>query len=194
MLFKNETLEGIKAGEISIAFRKWNKLSVKKSSLIKTGIGIIEVVDVFATSLHEITSDDAEKAGYPNLKSLTDTLNKITTGTIYRILLRYKSPDPRLELREITTLSKEQLQLLAAKLERLDKFSKKGNWTTDILKAIQKHPELKAADLALKVDKEKDWLKLNIRKLKNLGLTISHEPGYTLSPLGLYYLENIAHF
>ena len=41
---------------------------------------------------------------------------------------------------------------------------------------------LPAGDLAKKADAEKEWLKINVRKLKNLGLTISHQPGYELSP------------
>ena len=44
----------------------------------------------------------------------------------------------------------------------------------------------------LSILKEKDWLKPNEPKLKNLGLTISHEVGYSLSPRGemlLNYLE-----
>lgn len=44
-------------------------------------------------------------------------------------------------------------------------------------------------DLAAITGFEKIWLKLNIRKLKNLGLTISHEIGYELSPLGKLYLK-----
>ena len=31
---------------------------------------------------------------------------------------------------------------------------------------------------------EKDWLKIHIRKLKNLGFTISHEVGYSISVRG----------
>ena len=38
---------------------------------------------------------------------------------------------------------------------------------------------------------EKEWLKLNIRKLKNLGLTISHNVGYRLSPLGEHFIEEL---
>ncbi|GAA4173979.1 hypothetical protein GCM10022218_17670 [Sphingobacterium ginsenosidimutans] len=36
---------------------------------------------------------------------------------------------------------------------------------------------------------EKEWLKLNIRKLKNLGLTISHTVGYEISPLGERFIQ-----
>ena len=33
--------------------------------------------------------------------------------------------------------------------------------------------------------------KANVRKLKNLGLTVSHHPGYTLSPRGETMLRHL---
>ncbi len=56
---------------------------------------------------------------------------------------------------------------------------------------LEKHPHLPAARLAEKTGLEKDWLKQNVRKLKNLGLTVSHHPGYTLSPRGRALLEKL---
>ena len=71
----------------------------------------------------------------------------------------------------------------------MDQYSKTGVWTREVLEAVRDHPHLKALDLAEILGREKEWLKLNIRKLKNLGLTISHNPGYELSPLGKAYLN-----
>lgn len=48
---------------------------------------------------------------------------------------------------------------------------------------------LPAGELAAKIGVEKEWLKLNVRKLKNLGLTVSHQPGYELSLRGREYLR-----
>lgn len=189
MLFTQEHLEGIRSGAVSLAFRKWNKLAVKKDSLMKTSIGMVQVTDVHACELSAITEKDAVKAGYATLKMLLTALNRNTGANIYRIHIQYHSPDPRIQLRAQKHLGEEELALLTEKVARLDKFSKQGDWTLDILTAIRDHPKLRAADLAIKTGKEKDWLKLNIRKLKNLGLTISHEPGYTLSPLGIHFLK-----
>jgi hypothetical protein len=46
-----------------------------------------------------------------------------------------------------------------------------------------------STDLATKLSRERMWLKLNIRKLKNMGLTISHDVGYEISPLGREVLK-----
>lgn len=61
----------------------------------------------------------------------------------------------------------------------------------DALRKIAIHPELAAADLAALLGVEKEWLKPNIRKLKNLGLTESLHPGYRLSPRGRALLAAI---
>jgi hypothetical protein len=86
-------------------------------------------------------------------------------------------------------LSEAQFEVLKNKLNRLDRYSKEGHWTLDTLSSIEKFPHLRAEDLAANMKREKLWLKPNIRKLKNLGLTISHNPGYTLSPLGEEFLK-----
>lgn len=191
MLFKQKHLEGIKAGNISLAFRKWKKLSVNAGSLIKTSVGVIKIISTKEISLSEITDPDAAKAGFTNAQALVQLLESQKEGLIYKIELGFDSEDPRIELRENVSLEEEEFETLKAALDNLDKFSKVGKWTTKTLLAIQENPKMKAADLAVKAKKEKEWLKLNVRKLKGLGLTISHEPGYTLSPRGEEYLRLI---
>lgn len=191
MLFKQKHLEGIKAGNISLAFRKWKKLSVNAGSLIKTSVGVIKIISTKEISLSEITDPDAAKAGFTNAQALVQLLESQKEGLIYKIELSFDSEDPRIELRENVSLEEEEFETLKAALDNLDKFSKVGKWTTKTLLAIQENPKMKAADLAVKAKKEKEWLKLNVRKLKGLGLTISHEPGYTLSPRGEEYLRLI---
>ncbi|MDQ6480848.1 hypothetical protein [Dyadobacter sp. LHD-138] len=191
MLFKQKHLEGIKAGNISLAFRKWKKLSVNAGSLIKTSVGVIRIISTKEISLSEISDPEAAQAGFVTAQALVQLLESQKEGLIYKIELSFDSEDPRIELREKVSLEEEEFETLKAALDNLDKFSKVGKWTTKTLQAIQENPKMKAADLAIKAKKEKEWLKLNVRKLKGLGLTISHEPGYTLSPRGEEYLRLI---
>jgi hypothetical protein len=60
------------------------------------------------------------------------------------------------------------------------------------MKLIKRYPERRAADLAEVMQMDKLDFKLNVRKLKNLGLTISHEVGYSLSPLGEIVMDRIS--
>lgn len=194
MLFKHYHLEGIKNGKIHLAFRKWHKPSVKVGTLLNTAIGLIEIKNSEIVLESEITIENAINAGFKNKEDLLNSLPTKDNGDIFKITVSFYSEDPRIKLREQTNLSEIEINDLIDKLDRLDKFSKEGKWTKKVLQAIKENPNLHAIGIAKITGFQKEWLKINIRKLKNLGLTISHTVGYELSPKGkeLYnkiYLE-----
>lgn len=191
MLFKQKHLEGIKSGKITLAFRRWKKLGVKPGSHIKTSVGIIRINTIEEISLSQILDDEAKSAGLKDAASLVALLGKQDEGQVYRIGVQFDSEDPRVELRETEELGEADFVEIQKELLNLDKHSKTGKWTGKVLEAIKENPRLKAADLAVLVKREKEWLKLNVRKLKGLGLTISHEPGYSISPRGEAYLAKL---
>ena len=172
MLIKSIHLQGIKSGTIKLTFRSWEKPAVKEGTLLKTFIGLVKVVSISAIKESQITKKDLKDAGFENLEQLLKSLRQNDNNKIYRIELRYHSDDPRIELREQTVLTESALIELKDKLIRLDKFSKQELWTRKILLAIKDNPRLRAADLAKLIGFEKQWLKLNIRKLKNLKLNV----------------------
>ncbi len=57
---------------------------------------------------------------------------------------------------------------------------------------IARNPGVRAGDLAPQAGQETLDFKRNVRKLKNLGLTISLEVGYRLSPRGELYWQSLA--
>lgn len=138
-------------------------------------------------------NEHSKQAGYATKASLIDKLNRRDSGTIYRIKLHYKGRDPRKILQEDDDLTEKELAEVAQELEGLDRRSHSDAWTYSVLRGIDEHSEMKAADLAEKLNVKKGWLKRNVRKLKELGLTISLSPGYRLSPRGkvvLSFLKN----
>lgn len=191
MLFKQIHLHQIKDGNISLAFRKWKRPLVNKGTLVKTSVGQIEIVDISEVDQENISYKEAIRAGYKDLADLIGVLTAIDKGNIYKIWVKYHSPDPRIILREQTKLSDEEFNRIKLNLDRLDKYSKQGNWILNILQAIRDNPKLRAQELAAKTGKQKDWLKPNIRKLKSLGLIVSHEVGYTISPRGMIILDKL---
>ena len=62
-----------------------------------------------------------------------------------------------------------------------------------MLALIAQHPDRRAGDLAQMLDREKEPFKLDVRKLKNLGLTLSLPVGYRISPRGAAYLRDHDH-
>ena len=189
MLFKQKHLEAIKSGKITLAFRRWKKLAVKPGSLIKTSVGVIRITTVEEINVSQISDTEAVSAGLRNASTLIGLLGKQDEGQVYRMGVLFDSEDPRIELRETVELEEVEFAQIQKELLNLDKNSKTGKWTGKVLEAIKANPRLKAADLAVLVKREKEWLKLNVRKLKGLGLTISHEPGYSISPRGEAYLD-----
>lgn len=191
MLFKLNHLQGIKSGEITLAFRKWQKPCVRIGTQINTAIGLIEIRDIQSIDEKDITNDDATNAGYSNKEQLLKSLSAKTNGVIFKITVAFYSEDPRIKLREQTVISEQELDAIIKKLNSLDRYSKNGEWTIKVLKTIQENPNLHAIGIANLTGFEKEWLKLNIRKLKNLGLTISHTVGYELSPKGNVLLNKL---
>ncbi|MEM9130659.1 MAG: hypothetical protein AAGA97_13165 [Pseudomonadota bacterium] len=190
MLIRKPVLERVKAGDVTLAFRRWQRPTVKDGSTLKTTIGLLSIQRIEKIALKSITDSDARNAGYSDLESLLQELRS-REGQVYRIEFAYSGDDPRIALRENINLSIDELDDIVSGLKRMDSRSQLGHWTKTVLTAIDAYPKTAAADLANYTGFEKDWLKPNIRKLKNLGLTISHQPGYELSPRGIIVLNHI---
>ena len=97
MLFRPADLEGIQAGRLTLAFRRWETPRVKVGSKLRTPIGVLEVTAV--DKVKRPTNRDARAAGYASGQAVLDAFPK-RTGDFYRIALHVSGPDPRLALRE----------------------------------------------------------------------------------------------
>lgn len=183
MLFPQQVLDRIANGEITMAFRRWKRPTVKSGGTLLTARGLLAIEAVDAISEGQITPEDVTQAGFDSRESLQDSLSQ-HTGQLFRIRFCFDGDDPRIALRNHSQLSPEELDELISRLQRLDARSSIGPWTQDVLELLAQHPETRAAQLASYSRFEKEWLKTNIRKLKNLGLTESLDEGYRLSPRG----------
>lgn len=190
MLFRMQTLDGIRAGRITVAFRRWKKPTVKSGGTLLTRAGQLGIRSVETIDVNQIRESEAIKAGYQSLDALHEELNKRTAGDLYRIVFERLGPDPRIALREKIP-DADELELLAEKLDRLDRASPVGPWTLKALKLIKLKPAVRAGDLAEEMGLERDYFKQNIRKLKKSGLTESLDIGYRLSPRGATVLAFI---
>ena len=97
--------------------------------------------------------------------------------------------DPRAALAASTDID---VDAIARRLDRMDASSPHGPWTRATLELIAARPATRAADLAAALGRERDDWKRDVRKLKELGLTLSLEVGYRLSPRGEAYLRSYA--
>ena len=77
------------------------------------------------------------------------------------------------------------------RLQRLNKASRTGPWTEKVFNVLGRNEGVRASDLAPLLNLEKAAFKLNVPKLKNLGLTESLGTGYRLSPWGIVVLKKL---
>jgi hypothetical protein len=189
MLFRQYFLEGIRSGSITVAFRRWQRPSVKSGGSLLTSIGKLYIASVTQITMPQISEKDARRAGYGSLAALLKELRQRSEGKIYRIELGPLRVDPRIALRREARLTRDIHHELSERLQKLDAHSVDGPWTMRTLEVIRLHPGIRAGDLCGLVDQAKDRFKPNVRKLKNLGLTESLETGYRLSPRGIAFLR-----
>jgi hypothetical protein len=191
MLFPPATLQAIANGTVTVAFRRWQAPRVRPGGRQRTAIGVIAFDTVEAVERDEIDDADAVASGFADREELLAFLDRRTSGSIYRIPLRRAGSDPRVALRE-SLPDAEQLREIERRLARLDRASRHGPWTRAVLQAIRDGPGVRAADLAPRFGRERLPFKLDVRKLKELGLTESLPRGYRLSPRGHAALEWLA--
>ena len=183
MLLDRDTLDRIARGEITLAFRRWRRPTVRSGGTLLTGVGQLRLGDVAMVDVTSISEEDAARAGYDSKGELLRELHRRPEGEVYRIELGGIGVDPRIALREAEPDGR-QIADLRKRLDRMDAASPDGPWTYKTLAAIREHPGLPAGDLCHLVGQDRPRFKPNVRKLKALGLTISLDVGYRLSPRG----------
>jgi hypothetical protein len=190
MRFERRLRDGIADGSVSVMFRRWRRTQALVGHRYRTGRSMIEVDSVAVVDPAAITEADARRAGYPGRAELVADLRGGAELPLYRIAFhRLDEPDPREVLAADGELSADDIAALDRRLDRLDRARPTGAWTAATLAAIAARPGTRAADLAAASGRETAPFKVDVRKLKNLGLTQSLEVGYRLSPRGAAYLR-----
>lgn len=165
---------------------------MKTGGQLRTAVGILAIDEVDIIHVDDITAEDAQKAGYSSCSELLHTLNRNKESTLYRIKFHFAGQDSREMLREQVNLTDDELDKARQTLTQLDLKSQEGFWTMTILRLIKQHPGLRATELAALAHLDTQVLKVKVRKLKGIGLTVSiARGGYQLSPRGCEILNRL---
>lgn len=194
MLFKQTFHAGLKDGSITLTFRAWSRPQAKAAGRYRLDDSTALQVDTVDTvSVRSITDSEARRAGFAGRDALLAELRRSSRGplrTVYRIAVhRVDQPDERRRLAARSRLTAQEVRELSERLQRLDARSPRGAWTRRVLSLIAANPETPASQLAPRLGRETPAFKQDERKLKALGLTISLERGYRLSPRGEAFLR-----
>jgi len=190
-LIRNAVLQRIADGEVDTLFRRQARPTVKACRTLRTAIGLLDIVAVDRIELDDVSDDDARRAGMADRHAVRAMLEEKSAGDDYRVRVRLGGVDPREVLRAADDLSDDELTGVRARLERIDALSPHGPWTRAVLRLIAARPHVRAADLAASIDLDTPTFKADVKKLKAIGLTISHSPGYELSARGRAVLERL---
>jgi len=189
VLIQGRFREPIARGEVTLTFRRWKRCQVVAGHTYRTAAGRIVVDAVEEVDPRHISDADAKRARFASRTELLAALRGDPRLPTYRICLHAADgADPRTDLAMSAPLTDEERRVIDGRLGRLDRASTHGPWTHAVLHAIAAHPGVRAADLAQGFGRETQPFKADVRKLKNLGLTLSLEVGYELSPRGESYL------
>jgi hypothetical protein len=191
MLIEQRLHAGIQDGSITVIFRRWKRLQVVAGNTYRTAAGRVVIDEVTKVAPSRIRRADALAAGYRSAAEAVADLRGTPGDPVFLLRLHPAADeDPRAVLAESAELSTSDVEAITHRLDRLDQASTHGPWTRETLAIIARRPAVRAGDLAEELGREMLPFKVDVRKLKNLGLTLSLEVGYRLSPRGEAYLRS----
>ena len=194
MLFKYSFHQAIASGAITITYRGWKSARVKVGNRYRLNAkGVVAVDGIRETAVTEITDAAARAGGFGSRDALLRQLFPPRAGdpaaTVFEVRFHYV-PDARTPVADVSAdVTEEVLHDLLGRLRNMDSRSRSGLWTRAALALIEANPRVAASRLAPRIGMETAPFKRNVRKLKTLGLTISHDTGYTLTSLGARVLR-----
>jgi hypothetical protein len=191
VLFSAKAWPGLRDGSITVTFRTWARAQVKVGGIYRRVPGTALQVDaVGQVAVSSITDADSTAAGEPDRAALLRRLGSPGgRSRVWRVDFHVvDAPDPRIALRADDRLDPEARASIDRRLDRLDAASSHGPWTRATLEAIAAQPGVVSTVLAEQLGRDRPSFKLDVRKLKALGLTESLEVGYRLSPRGVALL------
>ena len=186
MLFRQDILQGIAEGRVTLAFRRWRRAPPADGSSLRSPVGVLRLDRVTIVDEGDITAEDIRRTGM-TADDLRASIGG--EGSLLRIELHLAGDDPRIALREQLPEHAE-LETIVVRLARIDAASATP-WAKRYLQLIADQPAVVSRVLAAQVDAEVPPFKRRVRQLKELGLTESLEVGYRLSPRGRAVLERL---
>jgi hypothetical protein len=188
VLLNRDTAEGIANGSITLVLRRWDAPRARPGGTQRTVAGTIRIDEVTEyPGRYRVTAAQARAAGYPDAKTAQHELNRRPARHTYAIAVSYLAPDERPDLAADDRMSAADVEAIRTRLDRWDAATEP--WTRQYLEMIGANEAVRAPDLAARVGLDVPRFKRRVRQLKGLGLTISLDVGYRLSPRGKAFLQ-----
>src|SRR5688572_29608830 len=119
MLFRQDVLEGIADGRVTLAFRRWRRPPPADGTTLRSPVGVLSLDRVTPIDEGDITPDDVRRTGL-SVEELRASIRG--EGRLLRIELRLVGGDPRIALRD-TLPGASEIDAVATRLTRIDRAS-----------------------------------------------------------------------
>lgn len=84
MLLKRELLEQIKAGDVDLVFRRWNRQTVKPGGTLKTKVGLLAIKSVTDMNPDDVSEAEARRAGFHDVEGFRRWLDTMKQGALFQ--------------------------------------------------------------------------------------------------------------
>jgi hypothetical protein len=192
LLFQKRFHAALVSGAVRLTFRRWQKPHVRAGGRYRCHpIGVLQVDRIDRIRADDITEGDAVLAGFVSREELLVFIASGPGGPLgpedmlWRVALHHAGEEDRVDVALDDALQAEDIAKIRARLERF------GTWPLPTLRLIERRPRVAASKLAARMKRETAPFKVDVRKLKRLGLTQSFEVGYSLSPRGRAFLKGL---
>lgn len=191
LLFERRFHAPIVRGELTVTFRKWDRAKVKPGGRYRCHpIGVLRVDAVERVRLGAVRRAEARRAGFDDAAALRVYLARFGASPdddVTKVTFTHEGDGDRTDQALDDRLTPDDVAALTTALTALDARSRGGPWTRATLALVAQQPRVAASRLAAQLGRETAPFKADVTRLKRLGLTISFEVGYELSPRGRAY-------
>lgn len=190
MLLDRATANGIAEAQITLLLRRWDMARISPGATHRPPAATIRIDDVQACAPdYQVSKQQARAAGYSDAETAQARLDSRSASHTYLITVSFVGPDERCALAADSVLTAADAAAITSRLDRLDSASGTGPWTRRYLRLIAGNEAVRAPDLAVGEGLDVPRFKRRVRRLKELGLTVSLDVGYRLSPRGRAFLD-----
>jgi hypothetical protein len=187
--FTADSHPDVASGRITVTFRLWARPHARVGGRYNVGDVVIEVDSIDLVPFAGITRADLRRSGAGSMEALRARAahsGPIDDDTLlYRIgfhVVGDRDRAPR-------TTDAATVTDVLRRLDAMDRRSRVGAWTRPTLRLIGDREGTVSSELAAALDRPRPEFKVDVRKLKALGLTESLTVGYRLTPLGRAVLD-----
>jgi hypothetical protein len=90
MLIRREVLEAIKAGKITLQFRRWSRPSVRPGGTLKTKVGLLGIGRMDEMDPADVREADVRRAGFRDVAEFRHCLGTMKAGPLFHLIeVRY---------------------------------------------------------------------------------------------------------